>query len=116
MALKRKFVVPGLPAPSRKNSWLARFAVSGALLTLWLSGALVALAADVPVQTSAPAPGPLPSGEKLLETYCYDWHGDGANKGQIALDEMLQPGATASHAHDWQKAWQIVRREFMPPV
>jgi mono/diheme cytochrome c family protein len=53
---------------------------------------------------------------KLFDTYCYECHGDGARKGKIALDELLPATATDTGRRDWEKAWKIVRREFMPPA
>jgi mono/diheme cytochrome c family protein len=76
-----------------------------------LLGSLTSLpsfAADVPAV-------PLSSAPKLFETYCYDCHGDGSSKGKIALDEMLKTGGTNDYHANWDKAWKMVRREFMPP-
>jgi hypothetical protein len=54
-------------------------------------------------------------GPALFVKYCYDCHGGGEKSGQIALDEMLQAQPVA-HRRSWEKAWKIVRHEFMPPV
>jgi len=53
---------------------------------------------------------------KLIEKYCYDCHGDGTAKGKVALDELLKQGKAGDHAGEWEKAWTIVRHEFMPPA
>lgn len=53
---------------------------------------------------------------KLVEKYCYDCHGDGASKGKVALDELLKSGKSGDHYGEWEKAWTIVRHEFMPPA
>ncbi|MEW6305497.1 MAG: DUF1592 domain-containing protein [Verrucomicrobiota bacterium] len=52
---------------------------------------------------------------RLFEKYCFECHGDGAKKGKFALDELLKAGPSASQA-SWEKAWKIVRHEFMPPA
>ena len=117
MASKRKSVVPGLLASNHPRTRCGLPSPSPGWGWQFLLGAANAvLAADVPAKTSAEASAALGGGEKLLQTYCYDCHGEGANNGKIALDEMLQPGAAEAHARDWQKAWQIVRHEFMPPA
>ena len=38
------------------------------------------------------------------------------NKGKIALDEMLQSAKKGAPRAQWEKAWRIVRHEFMPPA
>ncbi len=54
--------------------------------------------------------------EALLEQYCYDCHGEGLKKGDMALDKLIESGAGAGHRHQWEKAWKIVRHELMPPA
>lgn len=53
---------------------------------------------------------------KLIEKYCYECHGDGMSKGKFALDELLKKGKPRDHLGEWEKAWTIVRHEFMPPA
>jgi hypothetical protein len=55
-------------------------------------------------------------GAKLMQKYCYDCHGEGARKGKVDLEEMLAPANLKSQQREWEKAWKIVRHEFMPPV
>ena len=55
-------------------------------------------------------------GAKLIQKYCYDCHGEGARKGKVDLEEMLAPANLKSEQREWEKAWKIVRHEFMPPV
>src|SRR5215204_5785496 len=74
----------------------------------------VFLLAALPVMAraeSAPADGP-----KLFQTYCYDCHGDGARKGKVDLQAMLAPANLKAQQREWERAWKIVRHEFMPPV
>jgi transposase len=42
--------------------------------------------------------------------------GKGEKSGQIALDEMLKADSPTPRRREWEKAWKIVRQEFMPPV
>lgn len=49
----------------------------------------------------------------ILRKYCFDCHADGARKGDLALDDLLQNPRGAA---EWLKAWKIVRHEFMPPA
>src|SRR5580704_12068818 len=53
---------------------------------------------------------------KIFEKYCFDCHGNGAAKGNLALDEMLQTVSAPANHPEWQKAWKNVRYEFMPPA
>jgi hypothetical protein len=62
-----------------------------------------------------PAAGYRQTIEPLLETYCFDCHGDGAAKGGLAMDEF---GDLASHLRDrkhWLAVWQNLRSQVMPP-
>src|SRR5690349_4825504 len=52
----------------------------------------------------------------ILQKYCYDCHADGADKGQVALDDLLKNGKSIERGGEWLKAWKIVRQEFMPPA
>ena len=53
---------------------------------------------------------------KLFQKYCYECHGEGARKGKVDLEEMLAPANLKKQEREWEKAWKIVRHEFMPPV
>jgi mono/diheme cytochrome c family protein len=53
---------------------------------------------------------------KLFQKYCYECHGEGARKGKVDLEHMLTPQALKTQRPDWERAWKIVRHEFMPPV
>ena len=57
-----------------------------------------------------------PSGVRLMQKYCYDCHGEGARKGKVDLEEMLARAKGPAQHPEWEKAWKIVRHEFMPPV
>jgi len=76
------------------------------------------------------APGPAPAQDAasrrldgdgalaLFQKYCFDCHGDGAKKGDLDLDGLLQAGRVpgARDGAEWLRAWKIVRHEFMPPA
>ena len=55
-------------------------------------------------------------GLKLFQTYCFECHGDGARKGKVDLQEMLAPANLKTKSREWERAWKLVRHEFMPPV
>src|SRR5262245_47406646 len=79
----------------------------------WVLGIILLVGLTTPPSYSADIP--ISNAPKLVETYCYECHGDGLSRGKIALDEMLKPGGTNDYHGNWDKAWKIVRREFMPP-
>ena len=52
--------------------------------------------------------------QPVLAKYCYDCHGDGANKGGIAFDELKSDDAILKHDL-WLKVIKNVRAGLMPP-
>src|SRR4030095_6664863 len=62
------------------------------------------------------APTPIPYTRELLDQFCYECHGEGVHKGDLALDKLLQQPASTDRARSWEKVWKIVRHEFMPPA
>jgi len=59
----------------------------------------------------------MPDGRALVEKYCFECHGDGSRKGDLALDALLEAdGAEEASRSGWRKAWKITRHEFMPPA
>ena len=50
----------------------------------------------------------------LLSQYCFDCHGDGANKGGIAFDELKTDESILDHEL-WSKVLKNVRAGMMPP-
>jgi len=54
--------------------------------------------------------------EPLLKTYCYDCHGDGADKGGVALDSFTNFTALASDHKLWLGVWQNMETQMMPPA
>lgn len=58
-----------------------------------------------------------PDGRALVEKSCFECHGDGSRKGDLALDELMEAdGAEEVARSGWRKAWKITRHEFMPPA
>ncbi|HMJ90090.1 MAG TPA: DUF1592 domain-containing protein, partial [Candidatus Acidoferrum sp.] len=54
--------------------------------------------------------------EPLLKNYCYDCHGDGANKGEVALDEYTNFTAHVNNQKLWLAVWQNLQTQMMPPA
>lgn len=52
--------------------------------------------------------------QPILTEYCYDCHGDGVNKGDIALDEFKSDDALADHEL-WARVMKNLRANLMPP-
>jgi hypothetical protein len=50
----------------------------------------------------------------ILQEYCYDCHGDGAKKGQIAFDELATDSSILNHDL-WFKVLKNTRAGLMPP-
>lgn len=50
--------------------------------------------------------------QPLLTKYCYDCHGDGAQKGKLAIDELT---TDAQDRQTWWKVLKNVRAGIMPP-
>lgn len=53
--------------------------------------------------------------EPLLQDYCYDCHGDGADKGDFVLDEFQSTAEFLQEQHVWLRIWENLRTEMMPP-
>ena len=52
----------------------------------------------------------------LLEEYCYDCHGDGAQKGGFAMDELISLGNFEEHHEMWDRVWKNAYNRNMPPA
>ncbi len=52
--------------------------------------------------------------QPILTEYCYDCHGDGAKKGNVAFDELKSDDALLNHEL-WLKVLKNVRAGLMPP-
>ncbi len=54
--------------------------------------------------------------EPLLKTYCYDCHGDGAEKGGVSLDGFTNFTAQLAARKLWLGVWQNLETQMMPPA
>ena len=54
--------------------------------------------------------------EPFLQDYCYDCHGDGAKKGDIALDDFKNVSSHLENHELWLRIWSNVRTHLMPPI
>ena len=52
----------------------------------------------------------------LLEEYCYDCHGEGAKKGDFAMDELIALGNYSNHSKEWDRVWKNIYNRNMPPA
>jgi mono/diheme cytochrome c family protein len=52
----------------------------------------------------------------LLKTYCYDCHGDGADKGGVSLDSFTNFTALTADRKLWLGVWQNLETQMMPPA
>ena len=52
----------------------------------------------------------------LLEEYCYDCHGEGAKKGDFAMDELIALGSFSNHSKKWDRIWKNIYNRNMPPA
>jgi hypothetical protein len=49
----------------------------------------------------------------FLQKHCWDCHGDGAQEGDVAFDELA--GVDADNVELWQRVWEQVALKEMPP-
>jgi hypothetical protein len=54
--------------------------------------------------------------QPILKNYCYDCHGDGANKGEVAFDGFASDQSLLQNRDLWWKALKNVRAGIMPPA
>jgi hypothetical protein len=52
----------------------------------------------------------------MLEDYCYDCHGEGAKKGDLALDKYTSLEAHFANTDLWYTVWKNVASQLMPPA
>src|SRR5947208_567622 len=52
----------------------------------------------------------------ILTKYCYECHADGANKGNVALDEVKSADALLHKPDLWWNVLKNVRSGLMPPA
>jgi hypothetical protein len=54
--------------------------------------------------------------QPLLEKFCFDCHGDGAHKGNVAFDQFESDEAILANRELWFKALKNLRAGLMPPA
>jgi hypothetical protein len=54
--------------------------------------------------------------QPLLKTYCYDCHGEGTKKGDLALDKFQSLDAHLNNIELWFNVWKNVQSQLMPPA
>ncbi|HEX4119572.1 MAG TPA: DUF1592 domain-containing protein [Verrucomicrobiae bacterium] len=52
----------------------------------------------------------------ILQTYCFDCHADGVNKGKVAFDEFKSNQSAVDDRELWWKALKNLRANLMPPA
>lgn len=77
---------------------------SALLLSLGFSGAVLAEQPDFAKQV-----------EPLLIHYCYDCHGDGADKGDFDFEAIVDPKKWQYSQSHWKVVWENLRGSIMPP-
>jgi mono/diheme cytochrome c family protein len=82
--------------------------------------AIVILGLCIAFRSSAAAPSAADKFRKeiqpILSQYCYDCHGDGADKGGIVLDEFKSDEAMLKDRELWWNVLKNVRAGIMPPA
>lgn len=54
--------------------------------------------------------------QPVLERYCYDCHGDGSDKGGLALDRHKTSAERLGDHASWMAVWENLRAQLMPPA
>ena len=89
-------------------TWVSALAIAAAALALLPGG--IANANEVPGAAEFRK-----AIQPVLQEFCYDCHADGANKGNVALDEFKSDAAMLENHDLWLKALKNVRAGLMPP-
>jgi len=51
----------------------------------------------------------------ILETYCFDCHGEGISKGEFSMDEFKDLSKHLDDKKHWLPVWHNLRSQIMPP-
>lgn len=109
----------GHPFPNPMRDTLARKAWPHVVGTAFALAASTMLTTTIRAEISTPggaASAPIRETRELLDVFCYDCHGEGTHKGDMALDKLLEEAPSTDRARHWEKVWKIIRHEFMPPA
>lgn len=94
----------GLPAEPRAGAGNRQAILCAFVATIVCRGVLKAAAPDFGKRV-----------QPLLSQYCYDCHGDGSHKGNVALDELKVDDLLPQTRETWWKVLKNVRAGVMPP-
>jgi mono/diheme cytochrome c family protein len=115
------FAEPRQPCPGARNPLRAgglatpgRPAWARPLRAAFILG-LAGLASGARADPAPPSPYPAQI-QKVLTTYCYDCHGDGMEKGKVALDQFSSHAEILAHRDLFFNALKNVRAGIMPPA
>jgi hypothetical protein len=81
--------------------------------------ALLAMAAILFRATAGESPGAAEFRTEIrpiLQTYCFDCHGDGMSKGKVAFDQFKSDQAALDDRELWWNALRYLRANLMPPA
>ncbi len=81
------------------------------LATVWTAGFPAAPGQVVPGTEARWEEEILP----LVERYCYDCHGDGLKKGELAIDRYESIAEMQQHRDVWKRIRDHLRHQLMPP-
>src|SRR5687768_16736235 len=112
MVVRPRFSAAMIFHPSRRaiDSHRSPFALfSAGLLCAWIAHAELRAAAPHSAISFDQHVKP------LLETYCYECHGNGAHKGDVALDTLQTAGDLPADRQTWEAVLDYVRTREMPP-
>ncbi|WP_052572945.1 DUF1592 domain-containing protein [Haloferula sp. BvORR071] len=54
--------------------------------------------------------------QPLVETYCFDCHGDGLHKGDLAIDKYPTIAEMQQHRDVWKEVRDHLKQQLMPPL
>jgi hypothetical protein len=76
---------------------------------LWIASAPFAAASDLDARWKNEV-------FPLVETYCYDCHGEGLKKGELALDRFGSIAEMQQDREVWKRIRDHIRHRLMPPI
>lgn len=88
------------------------------LFLLLLMLTTLALLANLSGVAAASQTGSAPTSSQIgaiFTKYCYACHGDGAEEGELALDQVFAAQDRASQHDRWLAVWKNLRAQMMPP-
>ncbi len=78
---------------------------------------LLAIVAAIPTRARDAVHSVYPTNvQEILNTYCYDCHGDGMEKGKVAFDQFTSQEELRARQDLWFAALKNVRAGIMPPA